>query len=403
MIIFSIRLLASAVFILLAAASFSQYTYFKPKEGFGIEISLPNTNLKRMPMYRNSVASLMVTGDNIIGGTSANENLAPYLFVASLSKRELTELKDINDVVQGQRSIQSGFFKATNNTLYAGTIANKLNNGTNGSGHLLQINIGANDVINVADLGTPVNGEGVFALTGNSNTNTLYGITYPSGTFFSYNINTKAFKSYRDIIPSKEDLNVLNNEFHQKPEEYLCGSLIVDNKGLVYGSRAINKIFYFNPADESFHTASDLPEVWGRRTLGRAEAWTKSSEGLLYGGNAGDGQLFQIEPVTNKVKNLGKPIMMNRLRGLCIGADGKLYGIAGALPGYAHLFSYEPKSEGFTDLGNPQFILKVPGIEQGIEWRGFQLRTITASEDGRYIVMGEDEALSQLLIFPAGK
>lgn len=403
MIIFTIRFLTAASLVFLADLCFSQYTYFKPLEGFGIEISLSNTNLKRMPMYRNSVASLTVTGDNIIGGTSAEEKLTPYLFVASLSKRELTELKDINDVVQGQRSIQSGFFKAADNTLYAGTIANKLNNGANGSGHLLQINIGANSSINLIDLGTPVNGEGIFALTGDSNTNILYGITYPSGLFFSYNIAIKSFKSYRNIVPSKEDLNVLINEFHQKPEEYISSSLIVDNNGLVYGSRAINKIFYFNPADETFHTVSDLPEVWGRRTLGRAEAWTKSSEGLLYGGNAGDGQLFQIEPATNKVKNLGKPIMMNRLRGLCFGAGGKLYGIAGALPGYAHLFSYDPKNEGYTDLGNPQFILKAPGIEQGIEWRGFQLRTITASEDGKYIVMGEDEALSQLLIFPAGK
>jgi hypothetical protein len=95
--------------------------------------------------------------------------------------------------------------------------------------------------------------------------------------------------------------------------------------------------------------------------------------------------------------------MMNRLRGLSFGADGKLYGIAGALPGYAHLFSYDEKNEGYKDLGNPQFNLKAPGIEQGIDWRGFQLRTITASEDGKYIVMGEDESLSQLLIFPVGK
>lgn len=176
----------------------------------------------------------------------------------------------------------------------------------------------------------------------------------------------------------------------------------MDDKGLVYGSQPINKLFYFNPADESFHTISDLPEVWGRRSLGRAEAWTKAPDGRLYGGNAGDGQLFCIDPATHKVKNLGKPIMMNRLRGLCFGADGKLYGLAGALPGYAHLFSYDEKNEGYRDMGNPQFILKAPGIEQGIEWRGFQLQTITATEDRKYIVMGEDEALSQLLIFPVG-
>ncbi|MEO7309732.1 MAG: hypothetical protein ABIX01_05000 [Chitinophagaceae bacterium] len=398
-----IKFFSFAALVFNTVSSFSQYTYFKPAEGFGIEISLSNTDLKRMPMYRNSIASLTVTGDNIIGGTCANEKMAPYIFVASLSKRELVQLADINDVLQGQRSIQSGFFKTTNNTLYAGTIANKISDTVNGNGHLLQVNVDPAGTIKIADLGIPVTGEGVFAITGNVNTNVIYGITYPSGIFFSYNIGSKTFKSYKDLVPGKDELNALKNEFHQKPATYLSGALVVDDRGLVYGSKAINKAFYFDPADESFHLLADLPEVWGRRTLGRVECWVKAGDGQLYGGNGGDGQLFQLDPATKQLKNLGKPIMMNRLRGMCFGADGKLYGLAGALPGYAHLFSYDATHEGFTDMGNPQFILKAPGIEQGIEWRGFQLRTITASEDGKYIVMGEDEALSQLLIFPVGK
>jgi hypothetical protein len=398
-----IKVLAFSAFAFTAAPSYAQYTFFTPPDAFGIEVSLSNTDLKRMPVNRNSIASLAVIGDNIVGGTAANEKLAPYIFVASLSKREVVELKDLNEVLPGQRSIQSGFFKAANNTLFAGTIANKLSNGSNASGHILQIKVASNGSINVTDLGTPVAGEGVFALTGNSNTNVLYGITYPSGIFFSYNIGSKAFKTYKDVAVTAADLKVLKNEFHMQPEEYLGASLAVDNKGLVYGSRSVNKLFYFDPADESFHTVSNIPEVWGRRSLGRVEAWAKANDGTLYGGNAGDGQLFSLQPGTNTVKNLGKPIMMNRLRGLSFGADGKLYGIAGALPGYAHLFSYDEKNEGYKDLGNPQFNLKAPGIEQGIDWRGFQLRTITASEDGKYIVMGEDESLSQLLIFPVGK
>ena len=44
--------------------------------------------------------------------------------------------------------------------------------------------------------------------------------------------------------------------------------------------------------------------------------------------------------------------------------------------------------------------MKEPGIEQGIAWRGFQIGTLAVSEDGRYVVMGEEEALSQLMVFP---
>jgi hypothetical protein len=88
------------------------------------------------------------------------------------------------------------------------------------------------------------------------------------------------------------------------------------------------------------------------------------------------------------------------MKGLAFAADGRLYGIAGGAPGTTHLFSYDPRSGGFLDLGNPRFDMKAPGIEQGIWWRGFQLGTLAASDDGRFIVMGEEEALSQLMIFP---
>ena len=91
--------------------------------------------------------------------------------------------------------------------------------------------------------------------------------------------------------------------------------------------------------------------------------------------------------------------MMNRIPGLTFGSDDKLYGIAGGAPGYSHLFSYD-QDLGFKDLGNPEFEMKAPGIEQGILWRGFQLQSIASSKDGKYIVLGEKESLSQLLVFP---
>ncbi len=393
--------LAVSVFFTMTVSAFSQYEFYKPLDGFGIEISLSNSTLKRMPMYRNSIASLAVNGDNIIGGTAADEGLSPFVFVASLGKRQLVALKDVSQVVKGQRSIQSGFFKGTDQTMYAGTLANKLSNGSNGSGHLIQVRATAAD-IQVIDLGIPVNGESVYALTGNTAGSKLYGMTYPSGIFFSYDIAGKTFKTYDSTKTTTEEAKVLKSEFHQKPEDYLCSALVVDDHGIVYGSQSINQLFAFDPTSERFTKLAELPEVWGRRTLGRAEAWAKSKTGMLYGGNAGDGQLFELNPQTKKIKNLGKPILMNHLRGLCFGGDGKLYGLAGAPPGYSHLFSYDAAGEGYKDMGNPQFILKAPGIEQGIEWRGFQLRTITASEDGKFIVMGEDEALSELLVFPVG-
>lgn len=392
-------LLIAAVFVMVGASGSAQYSFFKPKGSFAIEVSLQNSNMKRLPIYRNSISSLTVAGDLIIGGTNAKEGLSPFVFVASIGKRELTEYKDLSETIPGQKGIVTGFHKSGPRTLYAGTIPNGLSEG-NKDGHIIEVQVNANGISKISDMGVPVPGEGIHALAINPNTGILYGVTYPSGIFFTFNVKSKQSKVFKDLVPTAKMLAKLKGEFSLIPDNYICKALALDNSGNVYGSLPINRLFYFDPKTERFQILKDsLPEVWGRNVLGQVESWTKSKSGKLYGGNAGDGQLFMIDPVSKSVKNLGKPVMVNRLRGLTFGKDGNLYGIAGASPGYAHLFRYNDR-EGFKDYGNPEFEMIAPGLEQGIAWRGFQLGTITSSEDGKYIVMGEDESLSQLLVFP---
>ncbi len=184
-------------------------------------------------------------------------------------------------------------------------------------------------------------------------------------------------------------------------DDALSRRLVLDRQGRVYGSYPVNKLFRFDPGQKKIETLADeLPAVWGHAPLGRVDSWALAPDGTLYGGNAADGQLFRLDPATGKVANLGKPAVAPRLKGLAFAKDGSLYGVAGAAPGgYAHLFRYDPE-HGFTDLGNPRFIMKEPGIEQGIAWRGFQIATVAATEDGSSIAMGEEEALSQLMVFP---
>jgi hypothetical protein len=392
------KILYPALYLSCSAPLLAQYTFFTPKDAFAIEVSLPNSAEKRLPMYRNAITSLTVQGDRILGGTSAREGLSPYLFIASISGRKLVTTKDLQEVISEQKSITTGFCKGTGNQLYAGTMGQK----NQLAGHLLQVSIGNGDAIEVKDLGVPVAGEGIFTLLSNKQGTELYGISYPSGRFFTYNIATKKTQVFDEVAPKEKELNNLH-EYAVGPEVYLCKALIQDNAGLIYGSSAGNRLFAFDPAKKSFQfLETPLPAVWGREVLGQVEAWAKAPDGKLYGGNAGDGQLFVLNPATKKIKNLGKPMMMGRLQALAFGSDGKLYGLAGGAPGYSHLFSYD-ESTGFVDLGNPEFKMVEPGIEQGILWRGFQLSTLAASADGKYMVMGEDEALSQLMIFPVGQ
>jgi hypothetical protein len=382
--------LAAALFLPLSA----QYKFFSPESSFTVEVSLDGSPYTRLPIYRNAITSLEVAGDYAVGGTSAASGLSPFLFAVSLSKREVTAIFPLDRALPGQRALQSGFARSPDGWLYAGTMPVNPAEG----GHVLRARMSGKD-LQAEDLGAPVPGEGIFAIASDSRTGAVYGLSHPSGKFFVFDPKTRKAEVYDQTAPSRQARGQLRS-FALQPEDWLSRRLAVDRTGRVYGSQPVNRIFRFDPRTRKIELLSDeLPEVWGRRALGRVDAWAMGPDGALYGGNAGDGQLFRLDPDTGRVRNLGKPAMMPRLKGLAFAADGKLYGLAGAPPGYTHLFRYD-HVKGFVDLGNPRFEMIARGIEQGIAWRGFHIGTLAASEDGKYIVLGEEEALSQLMVFP---
>jgi hypothetical protein len=376
----------------------AQYTFFNPAGSFAVEASLENTDELRMPIYRNAMSSLSVSGDFILGGTSAEKGFSPLLFSSSLSQRKLTAIKQLDEVVKGQLSIGTGFSRGkSGNVFYAGTMPQA---GTGVGGHIIEVQVSLQGQIAVKDLGEPVAGEGIFAMTFNADKNEFYGIVHPSGKFFTFNLKTGKKQIYDQTVPSEKDIDTYHS-FAMEPKDYLGRALVIDLQGRIYGSRSINKLFCFDPATQTFSVLKDeLPFVWGREAMGRIDSWAKMPEGTIYGSNAADGQLFRLDPFKQTIVNLGKPIMMPRIVAMTPGKNGMLYGVAGAAPGYAHLFSYHPQ-KGFRDFGNPEFKMITPGLEQGINWRGFQIASMATSQGGNYIIMGENEALSQLMVFPA--
>jgi hypothetical protein len=373
----------------------AEYTFFTPPGSYAVEVSLANSAYLRLPIYQNAITSLAVVGDYAVGGTSANPGLSPFVFAVSLSKHRLELAMELSKVVPGQRAIMSGFGKGLHGILYAGTMPDHTGTG----GHIIEIKVLA-DRLALEDRGVPVEREGVFSVVADNRAPVIYGISHPSGKFFVFDLQDGQTHLFPETAPSKRTLAFLEN-YALKREDILCRRLIMDRKQRVYGSMPVNKLFRFDPASQKIEVLpEELPEGWGRKPLGRVDAWAAAPDNSLYGGNAAEGQLFRLNPDSGQVTNLGKPIQMPRLKGLAFAADGKLYGVAGATPGYTHLFSYDPKGEGYRDLGNPRFIMAEPGLEQGIFWRAFQIGTLAASQDGRYIVMGEEEALSQLMVFP---
>lgn len=367
---------------------------FTPAGAFAIEVSLESSPWLRLPMYRNAITSLEVVGDYAVGGTSASAGLTPFLFAASLSNRELETVYPLDEAVKGQRSVPGGFGRGADGSLFAGTLPQ----GSHASGHLIRVTIKSGHLV-VEDLGTPVEGEGIFTVVADAKADTLYGLTYPSGRFFTFHVASRQVKLYNETVPDKDALKDLSG-YALTPDQYLSRRLITDAKGRVYGSCPMGGLFRFDPSSEKFEIRRDvIPSVSGHRGLARVDAWAIAPDGKMYGSNAADGELFTLDPDSGKIVNLGKPAMMPRLRGIAFAQDGTLYGVTGGERDYAHVFLYRT-SDGFTDLGNPVCPMVAPGIEQGIPWRGFQIATVAASEDGRYIVMGEDEALSQLIVMP---
>jgi hypothetical protein len=380
--------------LLLCALLKAEYVFFTPEGSFAVEVSLENSPYLRLPIYRNAITSLEVVGDTVIGGTTASSGLSPYLFTVSLSRRRVESVLDLARVIPDQCAIQSGFGRGDGGTLFAGTLPVA----KGGSGHLIQVRVLEGN-IEVKDLGVPVAREGVFALIADARRGAIYGVSHPSGQFFVFDMAKRQTRTFDQIVLSRKTLAFLH-AYALNPEDVLSRRLALDDQGRVYGSYPVSRLFRFNPGSAQLETLPDpLPEIWGRSPLGRVDAWAVAKDGTLYGGNAGDGQLFKLDSNNGRLTNLGKPVMMPRLKGLAFGADGKLYGVGGASPGYAHLFSFDPTGKGFADLGNPRFTMTETGIEQGIAWRGFQIGTVAASEDGKYIVLGEEESLSQLMVF----
>ena len=376
-------------------AQYTWLTWFNPEGSFAAEVSLENSPYLRLPMYRNAITSLAITEGHVIGGTSARDGMSPFLFAVSLQSRRLEAIRDLAEAVPGQRALVSGFSRTAEGALVAGTLPSK----EGGDGHLIAVQRrGA--TLEVRDLGVPVPGEGVFAVSVDAARGVVYGISHPSGRFFVWRLSGAAATVFSETAPTAQQAQDLRG-FVLRPEDYLSRRLALDAQGRVYGSAPPDRLFRFDPAAARVEMLLEpLPEGWGRRALGRVDAWAVTADGILYGGNAADGQLFSLDPATGAVTNLGKPTGMPGLRGLAVGKDGALYGVAGGAPGYSHLFRYDPRTRGFRDLGNPRFRMHEPGMEQPIPWRAFRIGSIAASEDGGFIALGEDEALSQLLVFP---
>jgi streptogramin lyase len=338
------------------------------------------TPLDVIPDGESGITSLTVAPNgNLYGATSGNH---AHLFVLIPRHGYVQPL----GVIAGATAVTHAVAVSASGDVYIGTSP---------EGRLLKytpqdedhqaIQIGKS--LPVADLGQPVSGESIFALTIDRKAGVLYGLTSPNTHFFEYSIATGKFT----------DLGVVANKIPEgekfEKDKIMSRMLVVDQDGNVFASGEDGVFFRFNPKAPKLEELSiRAPAVPGREPWTRVDAFLLDPSGVIYGGTS-DGYLFRLDPEKLTVTNLGKPLNQYRIDGLVRGPDGKLYGVGGDKEDMSRLFSYDPSAGaynllGFVDVNRRPYYT----------WQAYVIGAM-ASDGYGTIYIGEDERISKLYLF----
>jgi hypothetical protein len=240
----------------------------------------------------------------------------------------------------------------------------------------------------VVDLGAPVGDERISALAIDRGRGRIYGLTRPSGSFFSYAIDSGRFAVHGKVA----ERDMPGEKFEK--ERNIGRALAIDRDGNAYTSGEGGYLYQFSPSTEALRRLDiTVPSVPGREPYNRVDAWTSEGEGaVLYGGTS-DGYLFRLDPGKLCVSNLGKPLNRYRVRALVLARNGKLYGVGGDDEEMAQLFSYDPADGGYELLG----MIDV-NRRPYYSWQAYVIDCAAVGNDGT-VYLGQSERKSKLYLY----
>ncbi len=396
------------IFILIIPAMVYSQTY-PGKHRFELrDLGVPFVN--SIPPDESAVTSLITGPDgNIYGGTTGP---ACHIFYFSISTNRVEPLGKI----PGQQSIHHSMVVGGDGNIYFGTgldetkqyhisdpipghggivisLWNDVKNRYKDyeGGHLYRYDPAQSSKIRfdidkpaaVEDLGIPVAGDGIYTLTTSPDGMKIYGLTYPHGHFFIYDLKEKKYADKGEIYKKK---------VYGGPNRSLRSisrSLISDTEGDIYGSADDQQIFVYRVESDMLEVLNiKIPHIY----IAVIEVLIPGHNGWIYGGTS-EGFLFRFEPENQTIVNLGKPLDQMRIRALAAGLDGKIYGIAGERKDICRFFCYDPDMAGYSDMG----VINVDRTPYYM-WMGKQFDSMTTGIDGT-IYIGESERKSHLFIF----
>jgi len=379
--------------------------------------------VNEIPAESSAITSLLTASDGKIYGGTTGQQAYLLLFDPTINKvRHL-------GLIPGHESIHHALVEDDQGNLYLGTGRTmfeplSLTPGTPGSGKIDEILW--QDIRNrfkdyaggrlyrydpkrsnakvkladapaeVEDLGIPVPGNSIYALAISRRHKQLYGLSYPDGHLFVYDL---AAKKCRDLGPVDQEVvfHGPERDWRSLPRALLfvedgqAGRVITSGTGgaLVYHVPGSAKITV-----TSVRVPGDYNYVQFFKDHAVIECLAQAGPGVVYGGTC-DGFLFRLDPVKMKLVNLGKPRPARRLRCLAVGLNGRVYLMAGerAASRPCQFYCYDPREGGFEELG-----LLVVDRSPHYYWRGYQFDAMTTGRDGT-IWLGESERRSHLFMF----
>lgn len=158
------------------------------------------------------------------------------------------------------------------------------------------------------DLAMIPNGEGVVTMTMDTHRGNIFGITWPTGHFFCYQVKEKKL-TLLDKISGNGEAGTPGKDFRS-----LCRSLVVDDDtGFCYYTNIEGDIFYLNPFDlkinklDVAHLRLDYfgkydPNLPGTMGYHWRQIFWYAPEQVAYGVHGNSGYLFKFDPKAQTIE-----------------------------------------------------------------------------------------------------
>jgi len=281
-----------------------------------------------------AVVALVTGGDGkIYGGVTGQDRLA-FRY-----DPEADRVEDLGLVVAGHHKVHHSIGKGPDGRIYLGTghrysdaMPNYVYLDYEG-GRLIEYDPAADAV---RDLGVRLPNEGTFCMAVDARRGRVYGVTYPSNRFWTYDIESGKGEDKGHIGPLQSH------------------SIAVDAQGNVWGSYGYGRLFTYDLAqDRLIKTNITLP---GENQ--NVDSIVLAPNGLLYIGT-GDwarvgyeegGYLVAFDPQEGRTRYLGKPAVEGRIPAMALSPDGKtIFGCTGSTE--VLVFAFDIAGEALTSLG----------------------------------------------------